>query len=294
MQRDSMFRVDRIVKCGEQRAIEMTYLGRRSRKVQKWAKETPREHGRWVSAGGPRVYENTTLDDLATLVGWEGRKGGNLVTPHESFHADNAKRYANYWNFDTKIPENEALVSYAGSGHLLANRFLRYGEERFKEHYSELYTGLPASELEMSTPVDWAPLLGETKSTAEALTNAIDKAPVLSETSEIAVWRGVKGEKLHDLKVGDVLRDDGFVSTSLDMQTAAHFADGGMVRIEIPPGVRAMYLGSGENPRQAREYEVLLQRGARFEVTSLGKTRDGSYWAANLRYIGSDPKPLED
>lgn len=96
----------------------------------------------------------------------------------------------------------------------------------------------------------------------------IDKAIASSRTKEdMYVYRGMRD----NLPTGD-FKDLGFMSTSLTKHNAAIHAAGKfweedytkVLRLRIPAGTPAMYLGSWRN-QEAKQLEVLLPRGLSFK-----------------------------
>lgn len=92
---------------------------------------------------------------------------------------------------------------------------------------------------------------------------------------DIIVYRGTSKRmiELLEKKVGKVVRDKSFMSTTLYKGTADDFAglhNGVTLKIKVPKGTRGAYLGFEDIDYQAlSEGEVLLQRGAKMRV--LGK-----------------------
>ena len=80
-----------------------------------------------------------------------------------------------------------------------------------------------------------------------------------------------KGELPRGVKVGDVIKDRGFVSTSIDASAIPHLNRNAKdfevhsIEIQLKKGAHAVHVSSGES-------EVLLQSGATFKVVSLRPT----------------------
>lgn len=87
------------------------------------------------------------------------------------------------------------------------------------------------------------------------------------------VYRGVeKFEAVDNLKVGDILTDKAFVSTTQNKSVAEEFAHSGgyLLEITIPAGANYIDMESIEGFDQSKmheESELLLERNAQFKVT---------------------------
>jgi SPP1 gp7 family putative phage head morphogenesis protein len=137
------------------------------------------------------------------------------------------------------------------------------------------------------------------KAKIEFLSVAIDKAPPIER--DVWVWRGMRYGELAQKplevlgRTGNLLVDEGFVSTSVHAQRSVSFAGSStreavLVHLRIPAGTKAPYLtGSGGS---AYEYEILLQRGAEFDVKKVLKTTDG-YTVLEAEYRGSRRRKLD-
>jgi hypothetical protein len=111
--------------------------------------------------------------------------------------------------------------------------------------------------------------------------NAIaSAAPLPREIT--TVWRGMKGRnarwflELGPDAVGKSVQMDYYASTSLKYQTSLSFAGGltdpenqAMIRIKVPPGVKAPYLLGGGG-------EFVLPRGAKVQITKIHQLRNGA------------------
>ena len=96
----------------------------------------------------------------------------------------------------------------------------------------------------------------------------------------ITVYRGVTRDIYASAKVGDVISDDAFVSTTKDIDLAERFRFGNVLEIELPkghPGLDIEAIGTSLEPYGARppsnlvltEQEVLLPPGTRFKVVEV-------------------------
>ncbi len=109
----------------------------------------------------------------------------------------------------------------------------------------------------------------------EQVTRELDAALARATTpNALTVYRGVKDLKfLHGADVGSVVVDDGYVSTSLRRKTAKDFRGDGLLVIDVPEGYNAAYIHNVPDVTN-RQYELLIPRGARFEVLEV---RDREY-----------------
>lgn len=153
--------------------------------------------------------------------------------------------------------------------------------------------------------------LGKADSDTIKMIEDIDKsfekaAPSANETT---LYRGVRirqnskfAEVLNNLKVGDTLVEDGYMSTTTDLNIARSFENGEngfMFEIKMPKGSKTInvedFTGTEifkKNAGNIRdEAEVLLQRGSNFKVASIEKG-EGSATKIKLEYVGNKPKDL--
>lgn len=109
---------------------------------------------------------------------------------------------------------------------------------------------------------------GGIQSSVEALDSAILKHRLSAPAS---VYRGVSGDLLHKLEVGDRIKDPAFLSVTGDRKVAERFAkallpdesDGKVLRIDLPKGYAALPL-----PESGLS-EFVLGRNARFKVIAV-------------------------
>lgn len=97
---------------------------------------------------------------------------------------------------------------------------------------------------------------------------ALDTALARAKTSRaITVHRGVKaGTPWDNIKVGETIREPGFLSTSINPQTAQNFQGGAIIEVRLPKG----YSGGAYVNRipdvKHPEYEFLIRPGSPFRV----------------------------
>jgi hypothetical protein len=118
----------------------------------------------------------------------------------------------------------------------------------------------------------------------DGLDNAIKDAPPL--TSDTTVYRGVRDFSdnfFQSLNVGDVYRDKGFVSTTLDVSTATTFATVGLgkenglvLRMNLSKGTKGLFPTSvtGLSSLSSREAEFVLPRDSKFRIVN----KQGRVW----------------
>lgn len=122
---------------------------------------------------------------------------------------------------------------------------------------------------------------GDMRSAIARIDAAMDRA----RTPQAArVFRGSEAAVFSDVEPGDVFQEPGYTSTSVDAGTAEIFravaADIGeaaaSVTIDVPEGSRALYLESYDLNDMGSQHEMLIHRGARYQVVSKVADADGS------------------
>jgi hypothetical protein len=88
--------------------------------------------------------------------------------------------------------------------------------------------------------------------------NALEKSRT---TDDLVVYRGVDPSVFGELRAGDILQDDAYVSTSMSPVTAGIIGER-ILEISLPKGSRAT------RPNKD-EMELMLARGTRFKVVSI-------------------------
>lgn len=158
-------------------------------------------------------------------------------------------------DMDISIDERIALSTYTGSAYSIMNRLLRDPEYYEKEN--------PDALTENSKKIYNAKI--------QFCSDALKRN---KSTKSIITYRGIKRElmvKLSGLDAGDIITDDGFVSTSTSKKVANDFAikyQGGYVMtILIPKGSQAASVKSLSD--YPKENEVLVNKKARFEVKGI-------------------------
>ena len=87
-------------------------------------------------------------------------------------------------------------------------------------------------------------------------------------------YRGFKGIKAKDLKIGDEIGKNSIKSCSLTTYEPSHHAiNGTMVKIKIQKGTKMLYIGSSTKYKR-NEYELLLPSKTKIVVTKINKLFD--------------------
>ena len=150
-----------------------------------------------------------------------------------------------------------AIGDYTTTGSWTLNAALRDGKGKF-----------PRSE---TVDVPRFTERGDTDSasvTLGSMANALDAAIADTSASRpIVLYRGVDRDSV---SVGQTFTDHGYTSATLTPGKAFGASDRFVVKIEVPAGSKALYLGSLSNVES--EDEVILPRGSRFQVTAVRKT----------------------
>lgn len=172
------------------------------------------------------------------------------------------------WSESLSKKDVATLQLYMGIGHEAINEKLRrrntdqYRKDDDFATYQEMNPELPGSVGEAVKILD------------AAIAKSILKA-------DVTVYRGVSAPLARKLKLGSILKDNGFTSTSLDMIHADDFADrdatrdeyrGMLIEMRIPKGTHAAYLSqpalTDVNGVPKNERELIIARGSRYRVIS--------------------------
>lgn len=169
--------------------------------------------------------------------------------------------YLNYqgkaWRKNLSGDEEEAIGEYSGHAYADINDALRSGH----------------------------PLDDEYDVYRDALDGALQRS---SAPADMIVYRGLSKKMLPNLKIGGLVSDKAFVSTSIDEEEARKgFGIGKILAtISIPKGSSGAYIASlSPNPD---EREWLLPRNATFKVLSLPHEGELKTAEVSLLYMGSE------
>lgn len=175
---------------------------------------------------------------------------------------------------DLDSTEIEAIEHYTGDGYANMNGMLRdYNKwvddtrEILRDEAIE-FEGLE-DEAEIEQYIDYQ--MQEKESEADYYIEELGNALRGAETkANMKTYRGLAKSYMDDikdkLKVGDILEDKGFVSTSTDIETAERFGDY-VMEVLIPKGSRASSVDHLTST--SGESEVLIDAGAKFEVAEI-------------------------
>jgi hypothetical protein len=90
-------------------------------------------------------------------------------------------------------------------------------------------------------------------------------------------------------KIGEVLHDKGYVSTTLEQGLAKYFSkENHLAHIKVPKGSNAMYVNHGLGMMNNSESEILFPRNSKFRYD--GKTKYNEYTVHHLTHIPEGSK----
>lgn len=142
-----------------------------------------------------------------------------------------------------------------------ARRQLRPGERTSLAYYVDLGHHAINAALRQSGPP-----AGSTLRHVTLIDSAIAAQAPLRRCA--VVWRGIRTPRvanvLAESEVGDLLVQPSFTSTTVSRRLAEVFADGILLNILLPPGLRVLYVPP--TGVKAEEREVLLPRGVVYEI----------------------------
>lgn len=109
---------------------------------------------------------------------------------------------------------------------------------------------------------------GDEKATMDTIDQALAGS---TANQDLVTYRGIPDGSLGDLQPGDVITDQGYVSTSMLQATGEYFAQPGgtLVEVHIPAGSNALSMDNAGIGNNLGESEVLLPHGSSFEVQSV-------------------------
>ena len=175
---------------------------------------------------------------------------------------------------DLDSSEISAIEYYTADGYADMNSILRNYNEWVEVTRANLrdeaveFEGLEDEE-EIEQYIDYQ--MQEKESIAEEYIDELANAFRGFETkANMKTYRGLAKNYMDEirdgLKVGDVLEDKGYVSTSTDIETAERFGEY-VMEVLIPKGSRASSVDHLTST--SGESEVLIDAGAKFEVTEI-------------------------
>jgi hypothetical protein len=186
------------------------------------------------------------------------------------------------------------ILEYTGNGYRAINSGLR-GDGTYA----------PGSFVNITDPVERTKLLEN----VSELDTVIDAAPRIPENIRVSrmveerVFGISRDDSLRTAQasslIGDVKRDDGFMSTS--MESSSSFGNTGELQLvlDVPEGTQALYVSSHErlangkaDPKGLAAYgpeenELVLGRGVEYEIT--GMAENGRHLILYARVVGQKP-----
>lgn len=232
--------------------IIISDLGNRHAFGKRWQKPTNLGgpgSGNFGHAGRPGEIGGSSSDggsDSGTDDGpsWPYKDGERRVSPK----ADEVAQTFLNWNRDLSDSERDALSKYTAEAYQDINRTLRG----------------------VDIDGDWDS--NDLTKWANDITAALDRAP--KPPPPAVVYRGVSGQRFANLKPGDVIRMDGFQSTSIDPVVARNwsgvaYGDNAGTMFEIKP-TQGAYVAESSSAGED-EKEFLLPHGRYYRV--VGKDR---------------------
>lgn len=175
---------------------------------------------------------------------------------------------------DLTTSERIAIESYTGEGYQDINGILRDHDGWRKDLEESLrLEAIHWNDMEDEDEIEQfvSSQIEEREAIAEdCIQNMVDVFDGIESKENMKTYRGLASEYFNDikdkLKVGDFLEDNGFVSTSTDEDVAGKFGSY-IMEVLIPKGSPAISVKSISGI--AKENEVLLKSGARFEVCEI-------------------------
>jgi len=182
----------------------------------------------------------------------------------------------------TMYPKSEfdAIGDYQAAGYRSINTVLRdpanARQRLIERELDELPQG-PNSQKWAERAADRR--LKEIPSLVAKLDSAIARSSI---PEDVILWRGSSSKAFTDNPqniIGMIVRDDGFVSTSLREDVAHRFVSyreeenksAAMVKIRAPKGTNAIPVDGAMRRKETWEEEMLLSRGSQFRVISVSK-----------------------
>lgn len=191
--------------------------------------------GHWTI--GARTEDNP--DIVQQLV--RGHRSGRGYTDYSYDNKKDLERYYNMQHNCGAKYDCDAIADYTAAGYRRINSYLR---GTLPSHID------PLMQIKMIEQID----------------QVMDAAPRVPRAMK--VYRGISPSIVHDLQPGDVFRDDGFVSTSINPNQAF---SGAQLEIHVPKGSKGLYVD--EISKTAGEDELMLDRSSKFKVLTAVRRR---------------------
>lgn len=182
-------------------------------------------------------------------VGRPGHVGGSATNGGEisfsvNFKEGDSEQLIRHYDLLSKCGQEidcHALKSYTSMAYGVVNTYLRHGT-----YQDTVYSEVPQSRVD---------------EIVKGIDKSFNNAPKVP--GDLKVFRGMDSSLLSSLQEGDIFKDDGFISTSIDKEKVV---SGGFIEIHVPKGSKGIYLEQISEVK--RERELLLDRGSRFRVLS--------------------------
>jgi hypothetical protein len=244
-------------------------------------------------------------------------KGARRIRPAEKLNADAVDKlidefqsvvdYLEAWEADSEeSDEVQGLRAYTGNAYDEMNEYARNGgydqasidelneqiealEEQLAEaeeesnDYYDLEEEIAEKQVELRTLSgdEFLDIHGlDTEAAVDGLDSLLRQSPGIDE--DIVVIRGIRSPRLLNVKAGDTIVDNGFVSTTLDEEVANRFGAGvSRLIINVPAKTPLLFL------TDRNEAEVLLPRGLKMKVADAEERPNGD-GVSKTKYVYAD------
>ncbi len=186
------------------------------------------------TVGGPGNFSTVSGDDV--LLDFD--RAGGIARP------ENATEFYDEWHDKLSQDHKKALQGYSGGDYQPINNLLRTG----------------TSPTEGRNPI----LDANYKLQVEDVKNAIDAAPPLP--ANLKVYRKFGRLDLDQFVPGDIIVDDGFMSTTLSKSATDLNFSGDIAEIVIPKGTKSARLGWTDLADHPEELEMLFSPGSKMRI----------------------------
>ena len=153
--------------------------------------------------------------------------------------------------------EFNIAVAYCAASYEDINNWLRGKEHPYGLNYDNV------SYLNSLGQIEKIP----TEKAVDIMDSLVDMQPPLPHS--ITVFRGI-GHTIGDqAEPGFRFKDEGFSSTSIEEYQAMDFGDGVIAEINVPEGMKGIYVADPRITSYDDEFEYILPRGLTYEVTAI-------------------------
>ena len=210
--------------------------------------------------------DETTSRTAASLVADIIVHGTKEAFAYHDANSQIAEDYISKESGDTSGEYRKYLKLYQGSDYAQTNNYLRDGKTVDRD-------GEPRNMALVNTMT-------------ETLDKGLINAPVVPTGTQI--YRAFRNEEIASSPaklVGMTFRDPGFLSTTVDQNTARTFygfkqMDGNgsqavIIRMKTPEGLRGQYMNASYGSNQPSEFEIILPRNTAFKITGATNISSG-------------------